>query len=172
VKGCQSHDICVFVKRCVTSSWAKGCNFCSFFHGFMCVSRVDELLVCYHHHNTCFNEKGDDVKEISCHANFAQVFIEFHCATRSLVMAPAHNETYVKLVLIRNDENPSARNYQPQTLFVKGTWYSTHFLLSALDGCNIWTLDGTFSIIILMTILLFFSCYPFLLVQVATNKQR
>lgn len=79
-------------------------------------------------------------------------------------MASAHNETYVKLVLIRNDENPSARNYQPQTLFVKGTWYSTHFLLSALDSCNIWTLDGTFSIIILMTVLLFFSCYPFLLV--------
>ncbi len=164
MKGCQSHDICVFVKGCVKSPWAKGCNFCSFFHGFMCVSRVDELLVCYHHHNICFNEKGDDVKEISCHANFTQVFIEFHCAIRSLVMASAHNETYVKLVLIRNDENPSARNHHPQTLFVKGTWYSTHFLLSALDGCDIWTLDGTFSIIILMTILFFFSCYPFLLV--------
>jgi hypothetical protein len=54
-------------------------------------------------------------------------------------MASANNETYVKLE-VHNDEY-SSKN--PQTLFVKGTWYATHFSLSVLDGCNTWILHAS-----------------------------
>lgn len=54
-------------------------------------------------------------------------------------MASANNETYVKLE-VHNDDY-SSKN--PQTLFVKGTWFATHFSLSVLDGCNTWILHGT-----------------------------
>ncbi len=57
-------------------------------------------------------------------------------------MALTNNETYVKLQL-HNDESSSSRK-DPQNLFVKGTWYPRHFFMSVLDGCDTWTLHGTF----------------------------
>ena len=41
------------------------------------------------------------------------------------------NETYAKLEF-----------KDGQILFVKGTWYPTHFLLSVMDGQNTWDVNG------------------------------
>lgn len=52
-------------------------------------------------------------------------------------MASRGNETYTKLEL-RGGEN----SHETQILFVKGTWYPTHFWLSILDGQDTWTFNG------------------------------
>lgn len=50
---------------------------------------------------------------------------------RNLAEMFRENETYAKLEFVDS-----------QVLFVKGTWYPTHFLLSVMDGQDTWDVNG------------------------------
>ena len=50
----------------------------------------------------------------------------------SPILLSRENETYTKLELSHGKE----------TLYVKGTWYPKHFMMSVLDGQNIWDING------------------------------
>lgn len=45
------------------------------------------------------------------------------------------NETYMKLELPNGEQGK-------QILYVKGTWFPTHFILSVLDGQDTWSING------------------------------
>lgn len=51
--------------------------------------------------------------------------------------ASRDNESYAKLEL-EDGGNP----HITQVLYVKGSWYPSHFLLCVLDGHDTWTLNG------------------------------
>lgn len=60
-------------------------------------------------------------------------------------MASRENETYTKLEL-QDGEN----SQETKILFVKGTWYPTHFWLSVLDGQDTWTFNGKVQVFFLI----------------------
>ena len=51
------------------------------------------------------------------------------------------NETYAKLEF-----------REGQILFVKGTWYPTHFLLTIMDGQDTWDINGIIKLIFYLVI--------------------
>jgi len=45
------------------------------------------------------------------------------------------SETYAKIELLN-------RRHKKQIIYVKGTWYPTHFMMFVLDGEDTWNFNG------------------------------
>ena len=77
------------------------------------------------------------------------------------ILLSRENETYAKLELSNGK----------QTLYVKGTWYPTHFMMFVLDGQNTWDINGmlkldyskiySFGVIFLINLYTYFKIFKF-----------